>query len=138
MSHYPDRLWFSRKLPDVFCAVVLTVLIISGCSRDFRGGDGTPEATSTADNPTETPVPLMRIVTPTPVDPSSAPQEPSDVPETPSEIPDSYVVAEGDTLYGIAVRFGVDLAEIVAVNGLADPNDIQVGQELIVPKSGDP
>lgn len=43
-----------------------------------------------------------------------------------------YVVQAGDTLFGVAQRFGTTVEAIVSVNGL--PSDIiQVGQQLFVP-----
>jgi lipoprotein NlpD len=51
-------------------------------------------------------------------------------PTVPEEIPNVYVVQENDTLYGIAVRFDVELDALIALNGLSDPNDIWIGQEL--------
>ncbi len=47
-----------------------------------------------------------------------------------------YVVQPGDTLAVIAGRFGVTVDEIVALNGIADPNFISVGQELRIPIAG--
>lgn len=44
-----------------------------------------------------------------------------------------YVVQEGDTLFSIARRFGVDMAELARVNGITDPSTIYVGQRLIIP-----
>jgi LysM repeat protein len=44
-----------------------------------------------------------------------------------------YVVEEGDNLTQIAARFGVTVRRIVRVNDLANPNAIEVGQELIIP-----
>jgi murein DD-endopeptidase MepM/ murein hydrolase activator NlpD len=41
-------------------------------------------------------------------------------------------VAEGDTIEGLAQRFGVDPGEIISVNGLEDPN-LVIGQTLIMP-----
>lgn len=75
----------------------------------------------------------MDVVTPTPFDPSQATAEPTAT-LSPQEVPESYVVAEGDTLYGISARFNVDLAALVEANNLSDPNDIQVGQELAIPR----
>ncbi len=44
-----------------------------------------------------------------------------------------YVVQAGDTLSALARDFGSTVDEIMAANGLTDPNAIQVGQTLIIP-----
>jgi len=44
-----------------------------------------------------------------------------------------YVVQQGDTLSGLAEDFGTTVEEIMAANGLTDPNAIQAGQTLIIP-----
>lgn len=46
-----------------------------------------------------------------------------------------HTVQPGETLEGIARRYGVDQANILAFapNGLADPNQLQVGQKLVIP-----
>jgi LysM repeat protein len=44
-----------------------------------------------------------------------------------------YVVQRGDTLSGLAEDFGTTVEEILAANGLTDPNAIQAGQTLIIP-----
>lgn len=44
-----------------------------------------------------------------------------------------YVVQEGDTLIGIALRFGVDVDDLAAANGLADPSAILPGMRLLLP-----
>lgn len=46
-----------------------------------------------------------------------------------------HTVQPGETLEGIAQRYGVDQASILAFapNGLVDPNQLQVGQKLVVP-----
>lgn len=45
----------------------------------------------------------------------------------------TYVVQAGDTLSSIAHTYGVSVASIVTANGIANPNFITVGQELIIP-----
>ena len=45
----------------------------------------------------------------------------------------TYVVVGGDTLSGIAARFGVSASAIASANGLGDPNYIFVGQQLTIP-----
>lgn len=44
-----------------------------------------------------------------------------------------YEVKVGDTMIGIAQRYGVDWREIAKVNNLKDPNYLVVGQKLIIP-----
>ncbi|MBW7883827.1 MAG: peptidoglycan DD-metalloendopeptidase family protein [Caldilineaceae bacterium] len=47
----------------------------------------------------------------------------------------TYTVVSGDTLGEIAARFEVPLDALVSVNGIADPNQIRVGQQLIIPNA---
>ncbi|MBO9323971.1 MAG: LysM peptidoglycan-binding domain-containing protein [Roseiflexus sp.] len=44
-----------------------------------------------------------------------------------------YIVQPGDTLSELAIAFGTTVAEIMAANGLTDPDSLQVGQPLIIP-----
>lgn len=44
-----------------------------------------------------------------------------------------YVVQAGDTLSKIATSFGVDPNELMAVNGITDPDHIERGAELKIP-----
>ncbi len=41
---------------------------------------------------------------------------------------DTYTVMAGDTLSGIAAKFGTTYQELAAINGIADPNIIHIGQ----------
>lgn len=45
----------------------------------------------------------------------------------------SYTVVSGDTLAAIARRYGTTYQEIAAINGIANPNQIYVGQVLQIP-----
>jgi LysM repeat protein len=44
-----------------------------------------------------------------------------------------YVVQPGDTLYSIAVRFGVSWQTLASVNTILNPALLQVGQRLVIP-----
>lgn len=44
----------------------------------------------------------------------------------------SYTVQAGDTLSGVAARYGVDWHDLARANGLSDPNLIRPGQELTI------
>jgi len=71
--------------------------------------------------PTPTPLPTdTPVLSPTPLPP-------------PTPGPLLYTVQEGDTLAGIAAAHGVSLEELVAANGLTDPDLIRAGQVLVIP-----
>jgi len=45
----------------------------------------------------------------------------------------TYIVVEGDTLWDIAATYSTTVDAIILANGLDNPSDIQIGQELIIP-----
>jgi spore germination protein len=47
-----------------------------------------------------------------------------------------HVVAPGDTLFSISQQYGVSQEAIIAANGLTNPNNLVVGQQLIIPAPG--
>jgi LysM repeat protein len=49
-----------------------------------------------------------------------------------------YVVRPGDTFYSIANRFGITVAQLIAANPGVDPNNLQVGQLICIPKQTPP
>ncbi|RPI33737.1 MAG: LysM peptidoglycan-binding domain-containing protein [Chloroflexota bacterium] len=44
-----------------------------------------------------------------------------------------YVVQQGDTLWDIALRFGVSMDDLKRVNGISDPGLLNVGDRLVIP-----
>jgi murein DD-endopeptidase MepM/ murein hydrolase activator NlpD len=66
---------------------------------------------------------IVSLVVLTPIAPIAAQADASSV----------YIVQPGDTLFSIARRFSVPLAELARFNGLLNPNLIYVGQELKIP-----
>lgn len=44
-----------------------------------------------------------------------------------------YVVQEGDSLWDIAARFGVEIRDLQTANGITDPGQLSIGAELVVP-----
>jgi len=70
-----------------------------------------------------TAMPTLTIVTVTP-----------GVPPTPTiAIVATYVVQPGDTVSGIAARYGVTEDALLRANGLADRNRLDAGQTLSIP-----
>ena len=47
-----------------------------------------------------------------------------------------HVVAAGDTISGLALRYDISDADIIAANNLENPNFLQVGMQLIIPVGG--
>lgn len=77
--------------------------------------------------------------TPTPIIPTATLFVPSDTPTiTPTATrsgPITYTVVSGDTLFGIADAYGVDIQTLIAFNNLTSP-DLSVGQEIVIPPPG--
>ena len=123
-------LQLARKLKSVVTIGIVATMILAGCSNPLSDENDEPDDAAEAEI-TPTPASPMPIITPTPVDPTVvAAATPTPATE---ERPETYIVAEGDTLYAIAARFDVEISTLVAENGLSDPNDIWVGQELTIP-----
>lgn len=49
-----------------------------------------------------------------------------------------HVVAPGENLYRISLRYGVSMSAIQTANNLLNPNLIYVGQQLVIPTGGTP
>lgn len=85
----------------------------------------TPRATQ---SPTATP-----IVTPTPLPTATPAPTPPPAPAPTPPPPTTYTVVDGDTLALIAQRFGTTVAAIQSANGIGDPDEIVIGQVLVIP-----
>lgn len=55
---------------------------------------------------------------------------------TRGNVPESYTVRSGDTLYSIAFRYGLDQRQLAQWNNLRNPNQINVGQRLVLRAPG--
>ena len=56
---------------------------------------------------------------------------------TTTTVPRYYTVQPGDILSVIAENFGVTVEEIMALNGISDPDHIELGEELMIPQPGE-
>jgi uncharacterized protein with FMN-binding domain/LysM repeat protein len=75
--------------------------------------------------------PVLAQATPTDSPPTAAAAT-----EVVQSTPTMYVVTPGDTLDAIAQRFSLSVDEIMAANGITDPNVLMVGQSLVIPVAG--
>jgi len=113
----PDLIWVGQKL-------LIPGTASSGTPTAAPASTATPGPGSTAD----------ASATPQAQQPSQpAPTQPPALAK-----PTVYVVQAGDTLGKIALRFGTTVAAIVAVNDLPNSDMLGIGQQLIIPKPGDP
>ena len=94
---------------------VLLLVLLGACE---GGAAATPEPT---------PTPGAHFLMPTPMAPVSAP------PHTAGPEMLKYIIQEGDTLYDIALRYEVSMDDLIRINKLKDPNNLTVGQELLIP-----
>ncbi len=125
LNHTPDEKEMNRLIPHAPRALTyvlaLLAVLLAACA---------PPAPTTP-RPT---APTILEITPAPtqnIDATATAYARQLIPTpTPAGL---YVVQHGDTLGGLAEDFGTTVEEIMAANGLTDPNAIQAGQMLIIP-----
>jgi LysM repeat protein len=88
-------------------------------------------ATSTPETvtlqPETQPTPSVETVVPTPTTPSAEAGE-----------PEIYVVQQGDSLFGIALRYNLTVQQLMDANNLTNPDFVFSGQQLQIPAGTTP
>jgi len=100
----------------------------------------TPTATTARPSPSVAPTGTPGI-SPTPGGTPGASPTPGGTPTpAPSPTPafEEYTVQQGDSLSTIAAQFGTTADEIARINGITDPNALNIGQKLQVPRPASP
>ncbi|UCF61818.1 MAG: LysM peptidoglycan-binding domain-containing protein [Anaerolineaceae bacterium] len=82
--------------------------------------------------PTQTLRPY-RTLTPIPTSDQIPPTMPSLPPLGPTPTPLVHIVQSGETLLGIAIRYAVELEQLLLANPGIDPRFLSIGQEVIIP-----
>jgi LysM repeat protein len=99
------------------------------------------------DQPVETENMVLVTVTPTGLPPTIAVEQPAQSEESAQETEEEaaeedalpvHVVQSGETLGTISQRYNVTIDDIMAANGLDNPNFLSVGQQLVIPVGGLP
>ncbi len=120
---FPASLW---------TACLLLAACIGGCTQERPDQDnGLVPATAAAVAATPTPYEVVPTYTPTPIihiDVRLPPGTP-----TPTPVPQQHRVEAGDTLIGIAARYGVTVEDLQELNEISDPRGLQIGQRLAIP-----
>jgi LysM repeat protein len=112
-----------------FAAIALARLSGVGAGGLVAGaGSPTPQATLAAALPTPTPSP---VTTPVPSASASPVITPAPSPTEPAR---TYKVKRGETLSGIAARFGTTVRILVDLNDIKNPSRIPVGAVLELPR----
>lgn len=112
----------------VLLALVAGMAVLAACGGGGKRGSGAavrelrdPRTVPTATVPAQIPTPIPAVMA-------------GQAPGRPTPLPDVYVVKAGDTPAAIAAELGVDLAELLRVNGIEDPRSLKVGQQLRIPR----
>ncbi len=120
-----------------FGAIILAKIATSGASGGI-GASASPLASPSvavvaSHRPSATPTSKPSPTPPPSPSPSpTAKASPTPVPSA-TPIPKTYKVKSGDTLSGIAAKFGTTVKALERLNGITDPSKLHVGQILKLP-----
>ena len=67
---------------------------------------------------------------------NDVPNTKNDTSTTKSDVSSTYTVKKGDTLSGIASKYGTTYQVLATYNGISNPNKINVGQVIKIPSNG--
>jgi len=96
-------------------AALLILAALGACSAPSNTDDDTTPAASATPS-------VVATSNPTPANPTPVS----------TTITERYTVRNGDTLSGISQRFDISIDDLMRLNGLANPNALQIGQSLTV------
>jgi LysM repeat protein len=116
-----------------FAAIAFARLSGVGGGLAAGAGSPSPQATLAAALPTPTPSPVATVV------PSVAPSPVLTPAPSPTQPARTYKVKRGETLSGIAARFGTTVRVLIDLNDIKNPSRIAIGSVLVLPpEAGEP
>lgn len=118
------RTSWKNYLPFLLLNVVVSAITVVVVLSIWGGGDKLP-----APEPTPTLDVAARLARAIPTATATLP---------PSPTPVTYTVQQGDTLGAIAVKLDIPIENLMAANGLTNPDTLSAGQVLIVPSLDGP
>jgi LysM repeat protein len=134
----PEAIMAANGIGDARSIQIGQELIIPGVngteyanSDTNSGTNSEPASTATLESATAAPTEAPNTPQPTAEDATATFAVTSAVTNTPT--PMIHTVAAGDTLNRIATRYGVTVEAIIRANGLANPDALALGQELVIP-----
>ena len=117
-----------RMLPFIFINIIVSAIVVLGIlywwdSRQEEAAAAVPTLVAVGTNiAISTPVNALPTATPGPG----------------AGGPIIYIVKTGDTLGTLSQDFGMSMEDIIAANELANPDQLFIGQELLIPVGGLP
>ncbi len=106
-----------RRLTSLIGLVIFALLVACDQAKED------PPTPPTVESEIATPLPIANIP---PITPTAVPTP------YPTEIVERYTVRNGDTLGAIAARYDVSIEDLMKLNGMSNPNALQIGQSLKV------
>ena len=114
---------------------VALFLVLRPPEDESRAAPLRPEATNTpAIITTATATPEGAQPSPSPTRPPVAEDTPAAVPATATPGAIEYAIVAGDTLSAVAESFGTTVDAILALNPALDPNQLSIGEIILVPR----
>ncbi len=127
--------------------VIVSVLLLGSILFAFASSapgasNASPASLATPTLAAVLPTASDQSLTPTPFQPATRPPDqpiPTPTPDVTKPIPtarakeEQYVVQPNDSLNIIAKKYNVDIQDLVEANKIANPNQLTVGQKLVIP-----
>lgn len=79
----------------------------------------------------------QQLLLPLGPDEETVPEPTSEAAEQPPATEEQvHIVQPGDNLYRLGLRYGFTIEQLATYNNLANPNDLEVGQRILIPPEG--